>query len=790
LKNVSNFRAFQNWVDDESHRPHTFGKVTLVLGANGTCKSTLTEIAWSIQAKQAGGPANPYLAGVRFEVTDGESASVTAADASGFPPLHVFGRPYVEKNLQKAFDEGAEGTALYVLGEENVGLEEEIRELEARVRAAEAELANAESDLKEREGATRSVLDRTKQDVSDELGSYDPNRFNPNTFNIRRARELLGQQRTPLDAGQLDSTRVDLRFRAEDIPSDINFDAPLMSADLSVNVAACAEHNVTSQVIEALASDPNRAKWVEDGLSLHESGDNCAFCLSEIDPKRIGELQRHFDESHKQLMSKLEGVRGLIAIERSQLKEWPAKREHLCSQDKAVRVALDEHHEGLSEYWEGVGAWLDACSQMVEARARHPHESSTWTSPELPSPAIWAPIRQAVADANASLQSRRTSFADTRKAAEQRMLAHVASKHGTEYDAATAMEHEAKTALGHTQASLKALRSALAGQTAKRSSANDGSKLAAALTRDLAGYLGHSDLVVDFVSDEVRSGFEFKRGGAPATNLSEGERNAIALLHFLASTEAIGVAESLADSCIIIDDPVSSLDHDAILAAYSFLNTRLRDQGGSLRCSQLVLLTHNFEFFRLWKDSLSKPLGKDAKDAKAQGVLPHELSMPRAAVLELLMRRRVEQGESIRSPLIRGFGTGLRALTSEYYYLFARACESTYPAGEDLVPLTGNSTRRLLESFLKFRMPAQNDFTQAANDLGSSAGIESEVISVIVKALHGASHREELDLHTATYRAGITREIAAALEFIRRVDAPHFEGMCTATGWAPNSDAV
>ncbi len=65
--------------------------------------------------------------------------------------------------------------------------------------------------------------------------------------------------------------------------------------------------------------------------------------------------------------------------------------------------------------------------------------------------------------------------------------------------------------------------------------------------------------------------------------------------------------------------------------------------------------------------------------------------------------------------------------------------------------------------------------------------MDREIVRQVIVALHGSSHRTEIDIHSATFRAGIVKDIEATLEFIRAADSKHFEGMCSSTGFAPYS---
>ncbi len=106
------------------------------------------------------------------------------------------------------------------------------------------------------------------------------------------------------------------------------------------------------------------------------------------------------------------------------------------------------------------------------------------------------------------------------------------------------------------------------------------------LNKDLHKYLGYNELQLDI----KQTGYTITRGNAPADALSEGEITAIALLYFLKSLSDKDF--KLDDGVVVLDDPVSSLDSNALFLAFNFIRERTKN------ADQLFVMTHNFSFFR------------------------------------------------------------------------------------------------------------------------------------------------------------------------------------------------
>lgn len=727
------------------------------------------------------------LAGIQLEVSDGASVHTVAALDPSLPRFVVFSGRYVRSNLRRAFEDGAGGAALYLVGDPQIELEKEIAANSALLESLTAEHKEASRNNKECAERRKTIEGTVKRQVSDELIGPFPVEYNPTRFTVAKARALLEGDRKALDASALQEHRANLQLKRENIPHDLEFSVPALPSSLKRAATDAAEHDVTSKALADLVREPNAEQWVESGLELHDAEAPCRFCGNDVSQARMNELRLHFDVSFTELRSKLATLTNQGSTCRTIAAGIGALRENVANISTELSAVMKANEAALNEFHQLFEGWMVAVEALVSEREKSPHAPFTFAPPAEPNTAAWEAVSAAVRSHNRTLAQRRVSLDAIKTTSKAALLRHFASVHGEAFDRAVAEEAATQGAVDGVASKLSTARATMEKLRAKRQSKHDGETLARKLSTDLAAYLGHGELEVQFEVEPETQGFRFRRNGGAAKDLSEGERNAIALLHFLRSLESLSVPGDLSDYCVVVDDPVSSLDHDAILSAFSFIKSRLCDEDGGLLCGQLLVLTHNFEFFRLWKDSMKGQLAADAKEAKKRECALHELHRRRASVSELLVRSEMLDGGMRRVPVLRDFGAGLRALTSEYYYLFARACESTHADGEELLPLTGNSTRRLLESFVRFKSPNLTTFTDAAMTLGRDNGVDAAITMTVVKALHGASHRDEIDIRSATHRSGIVREISAALGFIQAVDENHFVGMCEATENAPRS---
>jgi wobble nucleotide-excising tRNase len=203
------------------------------------------------------------------------------------------------------------------------------------------------------------------------------------------------------------------------------------------------------------------------------------------------------------------------------------------------------------------------------------------------------------------------------------------------------------------------------------------------LTEELQAYLGHDELRFEVKG----SGYALTRSGQPVSHLSEGERTAIAFIYFLKSLQDKGF--DLAQGIVVIDDPVSSLDANALFSAFGYMKERTK------QCGQLFIFTHSFPFFRLVKNWFHHLPGQRKANVDR-----------RPARFFMLRAQRDPEGRraSVLGPLDRL----LEEHESEYQYLFKRVHDEAHRS--DIGSLEHhyglpNVARRLVEAFLAFRFP-------------------------------------------------------------------------------------
>lgn len=781
IQEIKDFGIFSDWTSSVGGHEHQFGRQTLVFGHNGAGKTTLARLLGEIGRHRATGATDTDLTGVRLQLVEGANDYAVRGEDARIPKILVFNQDYIAANLGQAFSAGNHATALYVLGAENLELETEIVGLEAKISATKLERDRVGDEQGVAENHEKQLIDEVKKKVVEHLGGYDGQRFNQTTYNTTKARTLVKDGGTALDAASKQNAIQVLASHSEDLPGPILLPTRPLLAEAARSTAAAIDLSVTAIVIESLGQDQEVESWVQRGIPMHEHREVCAFCDAPLSDERRKVLDHHFNDSYRRSTELILRVRKAIASTTDALTEF----ENYCTErgreQGGVTDFIEQRAEDLGHWVEEQRKCLAQLTVAVDARDADRFSTLDLTIPDPPPDKVFDELADAVRAENEARQLRRDNLQQDKTKAEKSLLSHIASERQDDYTSRSVKARSFKVEAEKIDELIEEVEGQLKAATARRSSTDDGEELAGDLTKDLADYLGRRELTVEHRVIDETGGFQFLRSGHLATGLSEGEQTAIALLYFLCSLRSREHEDELAQTIVVIDDPVSSLDQNALLSALAFMQARLGNCGG-LKCGQLIVLTHNFTFYRLYKQRMQNALRKDrtaADEARTNGEAP---TSPVAALLDV----RAERIGTSRVPTLRNPGPKLEKSTSEYATLFESASHATRPEGEASVPVAGNAARRVLETFVSFKQPMDADLRGAAERLGKAHGLPPEVTTRVVAALHDSSHRQEPDIHAERHISDLVQDIRCMLQFIRDVDEEHYKGMVALTGCEPD----
>ncbi|HVV12478.1 AAA family ATPase [Amycolatopsis sp.] len=757
---VDNFRSFMNWRTVRSDP--SYKRVNLIYGVNGSGKTTLGALL------QLAAEGHAAQAGLEVEVSDGANGSrrVTADTDPFWQKLRVFNRAYVQRTLRFDHQDGTSHTPpLLVLGERQIDADEKIARNNSRIAEIDTIAPRRKQTLNNDIGARTKLLSDCAKRVVEDLQQLGGRYRGTNVYTRSQVRELLSGDRSIL-AGKSQDLLGDLDIvkarRLDSLP--VLTPRLLHLGEHEQRVQVLLSRTVTSQVLDELRENSAGADWVQHGLGLHEERDSCLFCGGVLTKDRRRQLDLHFDEGLKLLQAAIEeAIRGLKSADAeisAVVARLPQARDFYESLQNGYTEAYDSFRADVRQYQQRIAELL----KELEAKL-----GNLFTElPTIPSGRAvevnLAPISLIIQDHN----KRTAEFDANREAAANRVEYYRVADCADEYDRLAESISNVDEVSKREQAERARLQREI---EELNQQSEDPLPLAKELTENVARLLGRSELTFS-----VEAGrYAIERNGEPALALSEGEQTAISLLYFLCSLREHRSEGD--DLIVVVDDPVSSLDSNVLVGASAHLWSELVHQSDH----QLILLTHNFELFRIWSNQLGRV----------------ERFGTKSLVQEVRMRATVDAtGGVVRVPKFTAWPNDdfRKRIRSQYHYLFwttARALsgclnEPTPVKEMEAIAVIPNVARKMLEGFLSFKYPDKiGDFEGAVQ--AAISGVNDPARQRIVRFLHHHSHNEEGDIGKGVDPGEAVATLSAVFELINFVDRDHFAAMCIALDVDANS---
>ena len=751
IKRVNDFRSLQGWVSDSDLRP--FAHYNVIFGVNWSGKSTLA----ALLAKASGDEDWTSGLEVLVEVDGTRSRSINRPGDPFWESIRVFNIDYVERNLRFEDDSGSSAVPLLVLGEKRVGAEEERAKALARL----AEIAKALPEIENARKAAVTERDRlatdTARTISEELQGVAAT-YSPRSYKAPQVRRLIEQG--AVGDPKLDVARELRIARASNLPAlSVPTHASFKHNELTKQVDELLQQTAQSVAIEELVAHPDWNRWVQTGLELHEGQAKCIFCDHPLTETRVKALHAHFDESLQRLERQLDTLEDELRT----LRDEADRETHALPAASQIAEKFRAEYEGaLKVVLTSLETMVREVDSFLSDVTRKRDSLFKPISPQKrpqPTDVSLEAVAELMRKHNAYAADSATDRMQAAVRVETARAASIAERFKEQDKIASENAAEARK-LGEERERLEL--------SVKQTDETDLDPLPMAdrLNEDLSHLLGRDDL--KFVADD--RGYRIMRNGIPATHLSEGERNAISLLYFLRSLE--GHNTKCEECVVVIDDPVSSLDNNSLVAASALLWSRLVK-----RCGQLIILTHNFELFRTW--------GYQLQNARHLGKNRYSLYEMKSRVVA------GSDGKPVRQPQLVNWPKDYfmeKRLRSEYHYLFWTVMHTVAELDQNPTPemeieaatILPNVCRRLLEIFLAFRHPAAVDNLSELVLEASPESVDKDTRTRVLRFVHTYSHSEEADIARPITRPETLANVRAVLKFMSAIDKEHFTGMCEA----------
>ncbi|WP_187263721.1 AAA family ATPase, partial [Pontibacter beigongshangensis] len=232
-----------------------------------------------------------------------------------------------------------------------------------------------------------------------------------------------------------------------------------------------------------------------------------------------------------------------------------------------------------------------------------------------------------------------------------------------------------------------------------------------------------------------------------AQDLSEGEKTAIAFIYFITTLKEKG--NKLDESILWIDDPISSFDTNHLFNAFVFLVKKCHS------CKQLFITTHNFWFFKLVRDWMTK----DGRRRESSFYVIDSFFI-----------------DSNRISTITEANKSIVDFHSEYHFLFSQIVKHYDKPVIDFETsyMLANAGRRVLESILTFKYPKTKDLRALINKTSFDTDKKERIYWFVQKF----SHSDRIETHESIpdnlFSEGhnVIRDI---VDLIKEVEPEHYQ---------------
>ncbi len=574
----------------------SFAQFNLVYGWNATGKTTLAYLLAHLEQQQVITEGE-----VEFELDTGTKVSGAQIPTATLPPVRVFNRDFVAKTVESIGNGSV--APIYFLGESSVEQQKQVEQLQEELSTANGEVSKADIAKTKTEKALNDFCIEKAKLIKDALlGSADHANYDKRRFNdaMRRLKARAPQPKALSDEDK-QRLRKQKDLSAKPAIDEVSVVIPDLAA-LRSAVLKLLNRSVTSQTLDELVEDPEVGQWVQVGLGLHQGEretDTCRFCGNSLTADRRAALEAHFDDAFASFQREIEQKIEDIKKEQDALSDalFPDESrfyDHLEQKAKQVIGAAKRATQLVADE-------LGRLQAALENKKSRPFASVDYDEKQCDPAAAVDQLQQSIDAVNAIIRKHRAITSNLASEAKKACAALVQNyvlearpKFDERSQALTDKKNEAQAARNRQtelQRKITAIERLLV----------EHRRPAEELNRELTAYLGRDDLRFE-VED---TGYKLIRSGHPASHLSEGERTAIAFLYFLKSLEDKDF--NLTKGIVVVDDPVSSLDANALFSAFGYMKERTKE------CHQLFILTHNFAFFRQVKNWFHHLQGQNKK---------------------------------------------------------------------------------------------------------------------------------------------------------------------------------
>jgi wobble nucleotide-excising tRNase len=756
IKNIQKLKQFGIFQDHTNSNAKDFGKYNLFYGWNGSGKSTLSGLFRCVENKAT----SSKFPSSEFSVSVDNGTPITQANVENSDlNIYTFNHDFIDENI--SWDSIVK--SILLVDKEKIEEREKLEKLKKEQESdAKAHSKEAE-EIRKLDGAISKFGTDSARHMKTSLQSIDTTDRYYLNYDKRKFEKFITDnlEASKSDAPLLDDQKiVELTNAAKpDQKSPIMFNKQAVNQETfrraKERLDDLLKTSVVSQTIQRLIDHGDIKFWVESGLNLHKHHDTnqCEFCGNTITEERTKQLEAHFNDDYKAFQIRLESADGWLASQYVQSPMLPAASDFYDEFRNGYNEACTALERAITGLNEEITVWHD----VLKDKTANPLE--TGLTVEVISESSVKAFNDAMTAIGAAVDKhnhKSGNFKEETNKAKRHLELHYATTevksfgyHDKKKEVVerTAENESLKTIINTRNTEIRALEDSLSNEGVGADQFN----------KSLHKFLGRSELTLRF--NPVKKGYEILRNDSEQVggNLSEGEKTAIAFVYFI--TKLKENDNNIKDTIVVVDDPISSFDSNHLFHAYSFMKVNCE------KAKQLFVLTHNFTFFKLVRDWISRKNKRDNQNVANFYVVKASNEVPRTSTY------------SDAEP-------ALTLYNSEYHYIFSRlhSLKNQQMLETDDHFLAANLSRKLLESFLSFKFPKnRGNFANLFNmAVSESQNPEDEGKEKIRKFINGYSHNDLIETNEDFVENLIGEGVSVIsdiFDWINELDEKHYQEM-------------
>lgn len=580
-------------------------KLNFFFGSNGSGKSTIAKFLDSINVE-----------------TEDDQEFFGHCFQSGFDPescmIDVFDEVFVKRNfLEKDHLPG-----IFSFDEENKEIERKIEKEQKKIRECQLYLENDLKNFKENldleieqifKGKKVGILDKCfqKRDIFNESMPLVKLKFSGNkNLHFKELIDIITKGiKKPSTFPQLIE---DYEFLYEQNPEFIiNYLSPriyreIRRLEVKINIALEEIFTGNKEIdIAQMIQDLNLQKWVEEGIDvLEHSPENqkCPFCQKEtIDQELIQKFQQYFDHKYKKKKQHIEELFGFyhefsvqFIDQLVELKNEFKKNENLSD----LVLELSSHFESQKKT---VKEKLNKTNEIFKIESIY--EFKNLFSSINKEVRVNNEIAESIEEKKSNLDLKFWNYMAFKSQEEIDLFYLNKEKLETRKAATIRLEKYLRSCTEKWRKEIQILRKGTINTSTAKDNINSILKG--------AGYGGFEIKELDKSSEEDVPKYYLKRNHSESENvfnsLSEGEKNFIAFLYFNEVCKGtLEKEQKERKKIIVIDDPVSSLDSQALFIVTTIIRELAKKKGRGKQknqffnplIKQIFVFTHNLYFYK------------------------------------------------------------------------------------------------------------------------------------------------------------------------------------------------